>query len=76
MHSLASYKSWDDGSPPDQDEAILLSPPMTYDSPPLTFSSDLTPEISLADQATAAITLDEHCYATPETLFPRDSTSA
>ena len=73
MQSLASYKSWDAGSPPDQDEAILLSPTMTYDSPPLTFSSDLTPEISLNDQATTAITLDEHCYATPETLMNKDT---
>lgn len=76
MPSLVSYKAWDAGSSPEQDTTILHSPPMTYDSPPLTFSHDLTSEALVAEQTTTAITLDEHCYASPENLPNRDALKA
>ncbi|KAI0694438.1 hypothetical protein BC835DRAFT_1349643 [Cytidiella melzeri] len=73
MPSLTSYKSWSAGPQPELDATIMHSPPMTYQTPSPMFVSELTPDIAVAERSATAITLDEHCYATPENLPSRDT---
>jgi hypothetical protein len=73
---LPSYKAWNARTPSEEDTSIIHNSPMTYPSPSLTFVSDIDPDVCAVERCSTAITLDEHCHATPENLPSRDSLKA